>query len=357
MSRGRFAALGIVAVLAAAVTVQHLEFDVSPDCAKRAPGSAGEIISVVPSSNRAGLLYASSDRGTLFVSRDGGAHWLIRSHQVPGWIAADIGSGSSEELLAVSGRGLFASANGGLSWKTWSCSLEVAAISATADGGTVWVGAHVDETSLQGGGLYRTSTAGKSWMSNFNLPDLNVNAVLVDRTNPRIVVVGTEAGGLSRTIDGGAHFEWRTIGQPSTGFPHGEQVTAFAASSADPHILWAGTRANGIFRGIDDARFWSHSGLNGDYVDYLAADQQLRNRLYAGEGASPDCSARNPRRPGAPGTYLTLDGQTWNTIATLPGEMQIEVATPTDTIYAWCNHTIFSTANHGESWRRLSPIP
>lgn len=345
-------------LLVAVVAAQQFALGKSHDCASlSAPDESSEIVSVVPSSTHAHVIYASSDRGTLFVSRDGGSHWSIRNRLAPGWIDTEVGSGSHEELLAVRHPGLFASMNGGRAWRTSSCSFYVDSISASGSGRTIWVATYVDDATQHGGGLFRTTNYGKSWTDGFNLPDNQLNAVLVDPTNPKIVVVGMEAGGVARSVDGGAHFEWRTIGKPSLGFPHGVQVTAFAASAADPGVIWAGTRDNGVFRGVGDGRFWSLSGLKGDYVDYLAADQRLANRVYAGEGQLSPCAVHQSLRRGGPATYLTRDGRAWQRVAMLPGEFHLAVATSTDTVYAWCNHTILSSVNHGKTWQRLTPIP
>jgi hypothetical protein len=356
MGRGRLVVLAVGTSLVAVITVNHFTLGAGPGCAGRVLGDSNEIVSVVPSSTRAGVVYASSDRGALFVSSDGGTRWSVRNRRAPGWIDAEVGSGEHEELLANNQPGLFASHDGGRTWTTLSCNFYVADISASPNGSVIWVATYVDDSG-QGGGLFRSTNYGKSWSGDFDLPDVQLNAVLVDPTNPKVVLVGIEAGGIARSADGGAHFEWRTIGRPSLGFPHGIQVTEFAASPAAPHIVWAGTRQNGIYRGINDGKFWSHRGLPGDYLDYLAADQRVANRVYAGEGQIAPCTIHSSRRRGAPGTYITRDGRSWHLIAVLPAEMNLADATPTDTIYAWCNHTIFSSANHGANWRPLTPIP
>lgn len=330
-------------------------------CTGSAPGRTDGILGVVPSATAPHVLYASSYRGTLYVSTDGGQHWGIRSRETPGWVIADVASAQHDLLIETRlPSGLFASSDGGRSWRAWSCSWIVSSVSASAGGQVVWVGTAVP-LSGQGnggsGGLYETSNAGRSWSHTFQLPDVNVNAILAEPRDSKVVLVGTEAGGVSLSTDRGAHFEWRTIGTPSLGFPHGDQVTVFAASPADPGVVWAGTRNDGVFRGLQDGRRWVRSGLPSLYVEDMVANQALRYQLNAAAGPLAFCSAHLSRSPSRAGTYSTVTGTSWKLIRALPAEMNLAASGRASTVYAWCNHAIYSSSEDGQRWQRLAQIP
>jgi hypothetical protein len=298
------------------------------------------------------VLYASAEDGRLWVSKDAGNSWSLLDAQAPGWIVAAIGSGKHEELLA-STDGLFASDDGGRSWRPWSCDFLVDDVAASRDGRTIWVATGTGPDGPPNGGLYRTTNGGKSWTSNFDLPGADVFAVYVDPQDPKLLLVATDAGGISRTLDGGAHFLWRTVSPLQPGMPHGDLVIAFASSLASPHIVWAMTDGSGVFRGDEQGKYWSYSGLKGFDGAYLAADPALPDRLYAGETPLSNCKTHNPHlRP-----RLTTTGRSWRPITSLPAQMQIEVAPPNGTLYAWCNHTIYTSTNHGTTWATHPRIP
>lgn len=318
-------------------------------------GGTNVVDDVVASSSHSGVLYASTRRGTLYVTTDAGRRWFIRNRRTPGPVVAAIGT-RQDVLLAPGLRGLFASTDGGRTWTPWSCEIEVAAVSASRNGSTVYVAGGEDLSTGKGGGLYETSDAGKTWIRHADLPgnNLNVNAVLVDPTNANVVYAATEAGGILRSSDGARQFQWRTIGVPSPGLPHGQQVTTLSLSPAAPTVVWAGTRLDGVWRGGQGGKFWSISGLKRQWVDYLAADPQIARRVYAGTSGVATTGAR-PSTPAhsSPGTFIKRDIHAWRAIEVLPGEWGVDVSIRTGMLYAWRNRTIVASRDHGLNWIRL----
>lgn len=335
------------------VGARDLLFSSGPRCLDFVWRGSG-LDGLVVSASHPGWLYASSYDGVVRLSRDGGEHWVVQDRHAPGSIVGVVGA-RADVLYASDRRGLSASSDGGRSWQALNCEMLVEAVSATRDGKTIFVAAGSDIKTGEGGGLYQSSDAGRSWRRDTDLPDgnLNVNAVLVDPRRPTYVYAGTETGGILRSIDGGRHFRWRTLGRPSLGFPHGDQVTALVASASGAAVVWAGTRDHGIFRGAGHGLGWAAAGLAHRYVEQLVADPRLPDRLYAAlsDYSTPTYDYSRPE-------LVTVSaGGRLRRVSRVRGHWYLTASPTGDAIYAWWDHKILISRDHGVTWTRLPRFP
>src|SRR5215469_2920379 len=93
-----------------------------------------------------------------------------------------------------------------------------------------------------------------------------VVAVAGDCSNPMVAYFGACAGGIWKTIDGGAY--WRCV---SDGFMGSAAVGAIAVARSDSNVIYAGTGettiridvsyGDGVYKSIDAGRTWTNVGL------------------------------------------------------------------------------------------------
>lgn len=142
----------------------------------------------------------------------------------------------------------------------------------------------------------------------YNPGNGRVHTAAVSPLDPNTIYVGTPAGGLWRTIDGGVN--WNALGQdlPSLG------VTGIALHPADPNTLYIATGdgysrdtyALGVLKSTDGGTSWSPTGLNWD------VHQVRTTRRLVMHPTDPDvlfCAANT-------GLFRTTDaGATWQRVA------------------------------------------
>ncbi|MGH8202735.1 MAG: WD40/YVTN/BNR-like repeat-containing protein [Steroidobacteraceae bacterium] len=178
------------------------------------------------------------------------------------------------------------------------------------------------------GGVWKTVNAGTTW---FPLTDAvplirGITALAVAQSQPAIVYAGTGSifgshysSGVWKSTDGGVH--WQSAGLKSAG--------EIAWLLVDPHnagLLLAATRgidhrkggARGVFRSTDGGRTWS-SVLNAPpesgatYMSWASTDPRLVfatvEQTYVAPGASPRSPSKHPRPTSL---YKSTDeGLTW----------------------------------------------
>ena len=124
-----------------------------------------------------------------------------------------------------------------------------------------WIGSISD---IDGGGIYKTTNGGLNWV-NVSPKDedgyvdvrfSNISRLLVDPSDPDIVVVSTVGGGLSyifKTTNGGT--SWSKVSENTS------RIQQIIAAPSDFSIQYA-VRGIGILRSIDGVswtnwRYWS----------------------------------------------------------------------------------------------------
>ena len=130
---------------------------------------------------------------------------------------------------------------------------------------------------------------------------------------PLVFYAATAAGGVWKSVDGGATFESIFDDQPTS------STGAVAVSPADPNLVWVGTgeaniRGNvapgmGIFKSLDAGKTWSHVWKQVGQIGALAVhptDPDIAYAAVLGHAFGP-----NPER----GVYRTRDGgATWEQV-------------------------------------------
>ncbi len=191
--------------------------------------------------------------------------------------------------------------------------------------------------------------------------------------NPDLYYVGTAAGGVFRTRDGG--ITWKAL------FQH-ESVASIGALAVDPQnseVLWAGTGegnvrnqvsfGNGIYKSTDAGDHWKHMGLdNSLQISRIAIDPHHPDTVVVAVMGNP--WADNEER----GVFRTTDGGvTWKKVLYLgPGvgvaDLAMSAQNP-QVLYAaayryrrtpWSysgggpEDAIYKSTDQGQTWKRLS---
>src|ERR1700688_3521752 len=139
-----------------------------------------------------------------------------------------------------------------------------------------------------------------------------VDDFAVVESDPRIIYVGSAAGGVFKTVNGGA--SWTPIfdDQPNS------TIGDIALAPSDPSIVWVGTGepnnrqssswGNGIYKSMDAGKSWQNMGLKGTlHIGRIVIHPKNPEVVYA--AALGHLWGPNPER----GVYKTTDGgKTWN---------------------------------------------
>ena len=190
------------------------------------------------------------------------------------------------------------------------------------DANTFWVG-------TPAGGLWKTTNGGTDWTtSTDNLPVLGVSDIAVHPTNPNILYIATGDGdlgslsgltggadgdtksiGILKSLDGGA--TWSTTGLNWSVTNH-KLIRRLLINPSNPQILIAAA-SDGIWRTTDGGTTWSNTQI-GYFMDleYKPGDPTI---VYA---STYDVPAK---------IYRSIDsGGTWSLISTLADVVRINLA-------------------------------
>ncbi len=219
--------------------------------------------------------------GTLYVTDAGRVSEILTAPASPGTI-----------YVAFSGGGVWKSTDGGSTWaaKTETLgSLSVGSLAmAPNDADTLYLGLG-DPFDGTGIGLVKSTNGGDNWGNVVYLGDSTViPAIAVARTDPNIVLAGTDAG-LYRSTNGGASFSKVTITTGVAGNPYiwtiawGGGSTFVLSMEADHNN--ASYQTNGqIWRSTDNGATWTRSSgitdTNGITRLSVAAAPSNRDVMY-----------------------------------------------------------------------------
>lgn len=128
-------------------------------------------------------------------------------------------------------------------------------------------------------GLYKTTNGGRTFQR-MTGPDVIVNDVFVDPTNPERVLLATDRGGVLSSSDGGAKFE-----ASNRGFS-GRKVQALLVDQQNPTTVFAGVvndkNYGGAFLSSDQGAHWTHVNDGLDGRDVFALAQSADGTILAG---------------------------------------------------------------------------
>jgi len=224
-------------------------------------------------------VYAGNDQGTIFVSTDGGQHWLARDPGLPVTTSINVLTfdGSGKKLYAATDNGIFVS----------------------SDAAQVW--SHVGSTSS-------------------GLPADSYTALTFDLNNSHLIYVGTAHHGVLVSRDDGKL--WSSV---DSGVPfHSINSLAFDSSA---HRLWAATDL-GIYRSDDGGTTWQGfgNGLPANLTIYTiqpaVISGGLPDRVFAGtnhgffisQDAGANWAASQESFTGLSVYQILVDFQTPNTL-------------------------------------------
>jgi len=193
------------------------------------------------------------------------------------------------------------------------------------DPNTFWVG-------TPAGGLWKTTNGGTSWTTNTdNLPVLGVSDIAVHPTNPNILYIATGDGDLGSlsALTGGAHGDTKSVGilksidggntWNTTGMnwsvTSAKLIRRLVMNPVYPQELTAAT-SDGLWRTLDGGNTWTRVQI-GYFMD-VEFKPNNSDILYASTYATPPSDAQIFRS--------TNYGTTWNAVATLPGVIRINLA-------------------------------
>jgi photosystem II stability/assembly factor-like uncharacterized protein len=144
--------------------------------------------------------------------------------------------------------------------------------------------------------------------------------------------------------------QWQPVG------PEGGSVRSLAFDPKDPEKMLLGTSAGRLYQSSDGGSSWSRFARLGNsaemVLDHILIDPLNPRRIYV--------AAWNAQAPNSDGDiYYTRDGgKTWDLFAEMHGKSVRALAmAPGDpnTLVAGALDGIFRTRNGGESWERISP--
>jgi PKD repeat protein len=143
------------------------------------------------------------------------------------------------------------------------------------------------------GGMWQSSDGGQTWESHTDtLPTLGVSAIIVDKTNPSIILIGTgdrDAGdapgmGVLISTDGGQTWSFSNTGMGN------QTVGKLLQHPANTQILLAAT-SGGVYRSTNGGANWTQS-KSGNFKDIVFKPGDP-NTVYAAAGANFWRSADN----------------------------------------------------------------
>src|SRR5207302_8835581 len=113
----------------------------------------------------------------------------------------------------------------------------------------------------------------------------------VVESNPDIIYVGTAAGGVFKTTNGGITWEPIFDDQPTS------TIGDVTVAPSDPSIVWVGSGeannrqsgswGNGVYKSTDAGRTWKHIGLNNSmHIGRIVISPADPNVLYVAAGGN-----------------------------------------------------------------------
>ncbi len=283
-------------------------------------------------------IYKSTDGGISWKAINGGLDSLSLLKSDVYDIVIDP-SKPDNVYAAVGGIGVVKSTNGGGSWTTLT--------SIIGSGGVAPTSIVQSRKSpavlcfgMEAGSIYKSVDGGQTWSpTRFGSGNNSPVCLLVDPVHSEVLYAGTE-NDVSMSTDFGT--TWKSVANE---LPH--VATAIAIASGEPNpTLYAYGEGIGLSKSTDAGSSWStmQVHLGGSTVSAMAGNKR-RDVLYAAVGAS--VHQWNPQ------------SRSWSSASNnLTGGAIASIAVATDSssnVYAATANGIFSTSDGGNSWRAGSP--
>ena len=210
---------------------------------------------------------------------DGGANW----HNIKEGVIDDsdvfsiiIDPKQPTTIFASACSGIYKSDNSGELFK------KVQGIPSTARRTRVLMQDPVNRNVVYAGtteGLYRTAAAGTNWQR-VTGPDVIVNDVYVDPSNPQHVLLATDRSGVLESIDGAFSFR-----SSNSGFSQ-RQVAAILLDAKNPNTIYAGVVNDkgygGVFVSVNNGLAWQQRSTGLEGRDVFSLSQSKDGSVFAG---------------------------------------------------------------------------
>lgn len=231
-----------------------------------------EIRSFVMHPKASGTLYAGSEKG-FFLTTDGGDRWVEIDSGLPNYIVNGLAfhPGNPDVMWAgVSSAGIYKSSDGGKTWSPSNRGFAAAWIK------RVWGGEDGSIFAQTSRGLYRKDQSGE-WneiLQPFSYDEADIDSLVYDRTNPKIIHAG-DSWSLQRTTDGGV--TWKDVVKPFQDLRPTFSSVVF--DIRNPKIVYAGDAGADddeapIYKSIDGGVKWKPAsrGITAKRVRAVAMD-------------------------------------------------------------------------------------
>lgn len=210
------------------------------------------------------------------------------------------------------------------------------------------------DSSGSGAGVFKSADSGRTWtVASNGLPSESVNALAINTADPPALFaqVGVR-GKVYSSVDGAAN--WTLIGDTDL---FGGYARIFRIDPRNPRIMFALSKSDALVRSIDGGETWQPigAGLPSDehhaLAMSLAIDPFDSNIMYAGTGGFVG---------NGHGVYKSVDGgDTWEAVNRGMLDYRITaIAThphQTQTIFAGSdNGDFFRSMDGGQTWEELS---
>lgn len=209
-------------------------------------------------------------------------------------------------------------------------------------------------------GLYKTQDGGTDW-ARMTTPNLIINDIYVDPTNPRRVLLATDRSGVLASNNAGESFI-----ASNRGFSQ-RQVTALISDSRNPETMYAGVINDKMYGGVfvthDGGLSWAQHSAGLEGLDVFSLAQSPAGAIYAGterglfrwtgESWQPDDRVINLKtrtvytvRHHHKIPHTVVEGRRESTI-----DSQVnDLSTNGPVWFAATSEGVYRSTNHGETW-------
>jgi len=306
-------------------------------------GPAPSFTSLVIDADSPGTIFATDDsHPAIYRSSDAGTTWSKVTLPLQAADGLQVFPGSRGTLYATTTKGkVFTTTDGGASWQPLGSGANLptgAVVTDPRDPQTIY--------AAGGHGIVRSVDGGRTWRSaNTGFVSTVINSLVLAPGSSKTLYAGGD--NIFKSTDGG--LSWRSASNPLKW-----GVIALAVSPQTRGTIYAGTRGLGAFKSSDDGHHWRpvNSGLLQD-VEAFAIDPRNPSTVYAVTSTDLAYGTGEGGR-----VFKTLDGgATWRRMSGPRNVQTLAVDPQTETVFAGTNHDLFRSKNGGQSWQLVATVP